>query len=77
MSRHEQYTLQYQHFQKGDTLRVEIRDQTRRVIYRNTICLNDKSQMRALLETLEGYSSLNIKELLKDKLEKEDYWKEK
>lgn len=58
----------YKHFIKGDIIKIEIRDITYRIIYRNKFNINDRKAMIGFLGILENYSGFSIAELLKEKL---------
>lgn len=55
----------YKHFQSGHTLKVEIRDETRRLEYRNKINLNDSKAKEEFLIVLQKYG-FSIYDIIKD-----------
>lgn len=60
--------ISYKHVRRGNTLKVEIRDDTRRLEYRNKINLQDKNAVIEFLLVLEKYTSLSIYEVIKGSL---------
>lgn len=60
---------EYKQHREGDFVIVEIRDYTRRVLYKNKFNLKDKNAILSLLFVLEKFSGFSIYELIKKKLE--------
>jgi len=56
--------MQSLHSEKGDTMRIEIKDFTRRIIYRNKINLSDMSSMRRFLSILENQFGIPLRKLI-------------
>lgn len=65
------FKMSYTHQRQGDTVKVEIKDFTRRLIYRSKFNIRDKNAILALLKILETYSGFSIAEIVKDKLKKD------
>ena len=62
------------HYQRvGDIIKVEIRDQTYRILYRTKFNITDKNSMLKLIEILEKFSGFSVLDLMKEKL-KMDEW---
>jgi hypothetical protein len=66
--------MEYLHRREGDLVKVEIRDETRRMIYRNKFNINDKVAIINFLQVLESYSKFNIAELIREKLRVGEWW---
>jgi len=60
--------VEYKQQRQGDTVKVEIKDYTRRLIYRNKFNIRDKNALINLLQMLETYSGFTIIELIKMKI---------
>jgi len=60
--------MEYKQQRQGDTVKVEIKDFTRRLIYRNKFNIRDKNALINLLQVLETYSDFTIIELIKMKM---------
>jgi len=60
--------MEYKQQRQGDTVKVEIKDFTRRLIYRNKFNIRDKNALINLLQVLETYSNFTIIELIKMKM---------
>lgn len=56
---------EYEHTINGDVMKIEIRDFTRRIVYRNKINLNDKKSVQGLLVMLEKYCPFSVYDLIK------------
>lgn len=65
---------QYKHLRKGDVLKIEIRDQTYKLLYKKKINIQDKEALKQILEDLEKFSELKIKELFKEKIKNDQDW---
>jgi hypothetical protein len=59
---------EYKHHRHGDTIKVEIRDQTYRVIYRTKFDVGNKIALIQFLEAIEKFSGFSIAELVREKL---------
>jgi hypothetical protein len=57
--------MQNLHTTQGDTMKVEIKDITRRVIYRNKINLSDLTALRRFLSVLENQFGIPLRRILK------------
>ena len=66
--------LQYSHTRWGDSIKVEMRDQNRNIIYKNKFNITDKKAILAFLGVLETYSGFTIAELLNEKLKVGEWW---
>ena len=66
--------MQYLHRKQGDIVVVEIKDSTRRIIYRTKFNIKDKNAILAFLQILENYSGFSIIELIKQKLNIGEWW---
>jgi len=66
--------MEYSHRKEGDVVNVEIRDQTRRVLYRNKFNIKDKNAIISFLQVLEKYSNFSIIDLIKKKMEIGNWW---
>lgn len=69
MSKFKKKKLQYSHTRWGDTLKVEIRDQNRTLLYKNKLNIHDKKSILSLLDILEKYGNFNIIEIIEAKTE--------
>jgi len=59
------------HYREGDFVRVEIRDHSFRIIYKNKFNIQDKKAILNLLGVLEKFSGFSINEIIKMKLDTE------
>ena len=59
----------YSHTRKGDTIKIEIRDEGMMVVYRNSFNLRDKNAMMKIISILEGFSGYQIIDIIKLKYE--------
>lgn len=66
--------FQYEHNRTGDLVKVEIRDETCRVIHKAQFNLMDKNAIYDLLKALEKFSNFSIYEIIKSKTEKGEWW---
>lgn len=66
--------VQYSHFREGDIVKVEIKDNTYRVLYKNTFNVKDKNGIFALLKSLEKFSGLSIYQIIQEKLKLGEWW---
>lgn len=66
--------MRYQHTRQGDIVKIEIRDFTRAIIYRNKFNIRDKNAIINLLKVLENYSGFSMYTLVKEKLGVEEWW---
>ena len=64
---------EYKHQRTSDFVKVEIRDSTYRVIYRNNFNIKDRNAIINFLSALEKYSGFSVLQLIKEKL-KMDTW---
>ncbi len=64
--------MEYAHSREGDTVKVEIKDSTRRTIYRTKFNIRDRKAIIAFLQVLENYSSFSITSLVKEKLKMDE-----
>lgn len=61
----------YMHRRDGDTCKVEIRDQTYRILYKTKFNIKDKNAVISLLSNIESFSGLSIQQLVREKLKLE------
>ena len=66
--------LVYIHSKKGDLMKVEVRDETYRIIYRNKFNIKDQNAVYAFLKVLEQFSGLSIREVIREKSKSKDWW---
>ena len=66
--------MEYSHRKEGDIVDVQIRDQTRRVLYRNKFNIKDKNAIISFLQILERYSNFSIVNLIQQKMKIGDWW---
>jgi len=66
--------MEYSHRKEGDIVDVQIRDQTRRVLYRNKFNIKDKNAIISFLQVLEKYSNFSIIDLIQQKIKLGDWW---
>ena len=66
--------MEYSHRKEGDIVDVQIRDQTRRVLYRNKFNIKDKNAIISFLQVLEKYSNFSIIDLIQQKMKLGDWW---
>lgn len=59
---------EYRHYREGDTIKVEIRDQTYRIIYKCKFNISNKKSLIQLLGILEKFSGFSITEIVREKL---------
>lgn len=69
-----QRKLQYQHNRQGDIVKIEIKDFTRAVIYRNKFNIRDKNAMINFLKVLENYSEISMYDLIREKMGVGEWW---
>jgi len=65
--------LKYIHTRRGEFVKVEIRDETYNIVYRNKFEIKNKNAIISLLSILETYSGFAIRDLIREKL-KEDWF---
>ncbi len=65
--------VSYNHTRVGDTVHVEIRDFTRRKLYKKIFNVNDRRALLDLLSAMEKYAEFSVYGVLKEKL-KDGYW---
>lgn len=68
MKKFKKRKLEYSHQRWGDTVKVEIKDQTRHVLYSNKFNINDKNAILSFLQVLENYSGFSVLEIINEKL---------
>jgi len=61
----------YTHSRRGDLVKVEIRDESYNLIYKNKFNIRDKNAILSLLSILETYSGFTIRSLIGEKLKEE------
>lgn len=66
--------FEYSHNRTGNLVKVEIRDETYRIIYRNQFNICDKNAIYDLLKTLEKFSGCSIYQIIQSKIEKGEWW---
>jgi len=60
--------LSYSHSTKGDLVKIEIRDESYKVIYRTKFNMKDKNAMLNHLKVLEEYSGFSVAGIIRDNL---------
>lgn len=65
---------EYLHYRKGDFVKVEIRDNTYRVVYKTKFYIRDRGKILELFRMLEKFSGFSIYQLIKDKLKVDEWW---
>ena len=60
--------INYMHYRKGDIIKIEIRDETYRILYKKKFNIMDKNAILSLLRTLEEFSGFSIIEIIKEKM---------
>lgn len=68
------YPYKYIHLREGDIVKIEIRDQTYRIIYRRTFNIKDKNAILSLIKILEDYSGFSVYQLIRQKLKIGEWW---
>lgn len=66
--------MEYSHKREGDLLKVEIRDSSRRVLYRDKFNIRNKKAILSLLTVLEKFSGFSIINLVKEKMDVGEWW---
>ena len=66
--------MEYNYRRDGDVVSVEIKDPTRRILYRNKFNIKDKNAIVAFLQVLEKYSNFSVVELIRKKMEIGEWW---
>ena len=69
-----EFESKYTHTRTGDIVKIEIRDFTRRIIYRKRFNVKDKNAIMQVLSVLEGYSGYSIAGLIREKLKIGDWF---
>ena len=70
----EKKKIEYSHHRQGDIIKVEIRDFTRRMLYRKKFNVRDKQALLELLEVMEKFSGFSIYNLISEKLKFGEWW---
>jgi hypothetical protein len=70
MKKKKQY---YAHHRGGDFVKVEIRDETYRKVYKAKFNIRDKNALLSLIKVLEKFSGFSVLELIKIRI-REDEW---
>jgi len=65
--------MEYAHTRRGDVLEVKLVDQTRKIVYRVKVNINDKKAVANVFNTLESYG-LDLLEVLAIARSKQDNW---
>jgi len=63
--------MEFTNRSRGDLIKVEIRDETRRLIYRSKFNIRDKNAIISILQVLEKYSGFSLLALIREKLKNE------
>jgi len=69
---HQKY--KYSHCKEGELIKVEIKDSTYKLVYRNTFNCKDKNSIFNLLKTLEKFTGFSIYNLIQEKLKADEWW---
>ena len=64
----------YLQSKKGDLVKVEIRDETYRIIYRNKFNIKDKNAIYNHLKAMEQFSGFSIQQIIREKLKVGEWW---
>jgi len=59
---------------EGEVIKVEIRDATRKILYRTKFNAQDKNAIIMLLGVLEKYSGFSVYALIQEKLKVGEWW---
>lgn len=65
---------EYSHRREGDIIKVEIKDQTRRTIYKCKFNINDKNSILYLMKAIEKYSGFSVLNIIEEKLKIGEWW---
>ena len=66
--------MRYSHYLTGSIVKVEIRDETRRIIYRAKFDIKNKEALLNVIKTLESYSGFYIIDLIYEKMKGGTWW---
>lgn len=64
----------YSHCREGELVKVEIKDSTYKLVYRNTFNCKDKNAILTFLKTLEKFSGFSIYGIIQEKLKVGEWW---
>ena len=59
---------------EGEIIKIEIRDGTRKILYRTKFNAQDKNALIMLLGVLEKYSGFSVYALIQEKLKVGEWW---
>jgi hypothetical protein len=74
MKKFKQQKMEYSHRRENNIVEVEIKDETRRTIYRTKFNIKDRKAILLFLDVLENYSGLSVAQILKEKLSIGEWW---
>jgi hypothetical protein len=66
--------MQYSHSRTGDTVKIEIKDFTRRTIYKSKFNITDKNAIIYLIKAIEKYSGFSVLGIIEEKLKIGEWW---
>ena len=66
--------MQYSHSRTGDTVKIEIKDFTRRTIYKCKFNITDKNAIIYLIKAIEKYSGFSVLDIIEEKLKVGEWW---
>lgn len=59
--------VNYMHYRVGDIVKVEIRDETYRIIYKKKFNMNSKKDVLEFLSIVEKFGKFSVIELIREK----------
>jgi hypothetical protein len=62
------YKPSYNPQRKGDTVKIEIRDGSERILYKNKFSVNNEKEIYNFLKVIEKFSNLSISSIINNKL---------
>ncbi len=66
--------MSYKHTRSGDKVKVEIRDHTRKILFRKKFNVQNKQAIYEVLKELEKFSGYSIHNLIQQKLKVGEWW---
>ncbi len=62
------YNLKYLPSRRGDICKIEIRDQTYRILYKKKFNISDKQALVSALSAIEAFSGFSIQQVIRENL---------
>jgi len=67
MKKKKQKEMKFSYNRKGDNAKIEIRDETYRLLYRRKFNMSDKNAIYDVLKAIESMGGISINEIIKEK----------